>query len=101
MTKTVIEIPTELNELAAALRGVVEAVMTQAERGRTGGPVDYAKFQRQMLEKLGEVERRADEAALGALDVDAPKWLINKVLHARVLRSTTTFMSWGLGGRRG
>jgi hypothetical protein len=94
--KTVLEIPEELKGMVPALRGVLDAVMTQVERGRRGGPAEYAAFQSLMVEKLGEVERRADEAALAALDVDLPKVLINKVLHTRVLRCPTTFK--GLGG---
>ena len=96
MPPIMLEIPEELNGMVPALRETLDAVVTQIARGRTGGPVDYAAFQRQMAEKLGEVERRADEAALSALDIDAPRVLINRVLHARVLRSETSFM--GLAG---
>jgi len=91
-----IEIPADLNGMLPALQGVLQVVQTQVERGRAGGPIDYAQFQREIADKLGEVERRADEAALAALDVDAPKVLINKVLHTRVVRSATSFM--GLAG---
>lgn len=96
MENTVLEIPEELKGMVPALRGVLDAVMTQVERGRRGGPAEYAAFQGLMVAKLGEVERRADEAALAALDVDLPKVLIDKVLHTRVLRCPTTFK--GLGG---
>jgi hypothetical protein len=93
---SVVEIPKELNGMVPAFQAMIAAVATQVERGRTGGPVDYAAFQREMIERLGEVERRADEAALAALDVDLPQVLINKVLHTRVVRSETDFM--GLAG---
>lgn len=96
MENILLEIPPELNGLSTALGAVVETVMAQVERSRMGGPVDYAAFQRQMVEKLSEVERGADEVALAALDVDAPKVMIDKVLHTRVLRDATTFM--GLAG---
>jgi hypothetical protein len=96
VAKMMLEIPEELNGMVPALRGVVDAAMTQVERGRTGGSVDYATFEREMAEKVGEVERRAHDAALAALDVDLPKVLINKVVHTRVLRSETTFQ--GLAG---
>jgi hypothetical protein len=91
-----LEIPEELNGMLPALRGVVDAAMTQVERGRTGGTVDYAAFEHQMAKRVGEVERRAHEAALAALDVDQPRLFINKVLHSRVLRSETSFQ--GLAG---
>lgn len=96
MKNTLVEIPKELNGMVAAVQAMIATVATQVERGRTGGPVDYAAFQRQMIERLGEVERRADEAALTALDVDLPQVLINRVLHTRVVRSETDFM--GLAG---
>ena len=93
VTTTMLEIPAELNGLVPALRDVVQAVMTQLERSRTGQSVDYAAFEREAAAKLGEIERRIHGAALAALDVDAPKVMINKVLHARVMRSTGSFMS--------
>lgn len=96
MAKMVLEIPEELNGMVPALRDLVETAMTQVERGRTGASVNYAAFERQMGEKAAEVERRVHEATLAALDVDLPKVLINKVLHARVLRSETSFQ--GLAG---
>jgi hypothetical protein len=96
VAKMMLEIPEELNGMLPALRGVVDAAMSQVERGHTGGAVDYATFERLMAEKVAEVERRVHEAALSALDVDLPKVFINKVLHTRVLRSETTFQ--GLAG---
>jgi hypothetical protein len=91
-----IEVPSALNGLVAGLQAVIDSVMVQVERGRAGGPVDYAAFQRDVAAKLGEVERRADETALAALDVEAPRVVINGVLHARVLRSATSYK--GLAG---
>lgn len=91
-----LEIPEELNGMLPALRGVVDAAMTQVERARTGGTVDYAAFEHQMAKRVGEVERRAHEAALAALDVDQPRVFINRVLHRQVLRSETSFQ--GLAG---
>lgn len=96
MAKMMLEIPEELNGMLSALRGVVDAAMTQVERGRTGGTVDYAAFEHQMAERVGEVERRAHEAALAALDVDLPKVFINRILHTQVLRCEASFQ--GLTG---
>ena len=96
MPKIVLEVPEELNGIVPALREVLATAMTQVERGRTGGSVDYAAFECLMAEKAAEVERRAHEAALAALDIDLPRVVVNKVLHVRVLRKETTFM--GLAG---
>lgn len=96
MAMSMLEIPEELNVLQPALRGLVDAVKAQVERGRTGGPVDYARFQREVVERVGELERRADEIALASLDVDLPRLWINRVLHVRAVRSVTSFQ--GLAG---
>jgi hypothetical protein len=91
-----LEIPEELNGMVPALRAVVAVVMRQVERGRTGGAVDYGRYQREVAEKVGAVERSADEAALSALDVNARRILIDKVVHVQVVRSATSFK--GLAG---
>jgi hypothetical protein len=90
------EIPEELKAIVPALQDVVDTIMMQAERGRSGGSVDYAAFERQLAQKVAEVERSGNAVALAALDMDATHVMINKVLHRRVLRETTTFM--GLAG---
>jgi len=46
---SVVEIPKELNGMVPAFQAMIAAVATQVERGRTGGPVDYAAFQREMI----------------------------------------------------
>lgn len=92
MAKIVLEIPAELNGLEAPLRSLLDAAMTQVKRGRTGGPVDYAAYQRTVRDKLGDVGCAVDHAALAALDVDEPRVLIDGVLHHRVLRDQATFM---------
>jgi hypothetical protein len=96
VTSNRLEVPEELKAMLPALREVIEFVKLQVERGRTGGPVDYATFERRLAERVGEVERRGHEAALASLDVDLPRVLINKVLHTQVIRSETCFM--GLAG---
>ncbi len=94
MDKIVLEIPEELKVMVPALRNAVNAAMTQVERAKLGGTVAYAAFEREISERLCEVERRAHEAALTALDPDLPKLLINKVFHTRVLEDVpTTFMT--------
>jgi hypothetical protein len=80
--------------MVPALRSAVDAAMMQVERAKLGGAVDYAGYEREIHEKLCEVERRAHEVALSALDPNVPKLLINKVPHARVLEDEPkTFMS--------
>ena len=89
-------VPAELNGMMPALQALLDEVKTQVARGRTGGSVDYAAFERTIMERSREVERKAHEAALAALDVDLPRVLINKILHLRVLRSEIGYL--GLAG---
>ena len=94
MSKSVLDIPEELKMLVPALRDAVDTAMTQVERAKLGGSVNYAEFENEIREKVCEIERRVHEAALTALDPNVPKLMINKVLHARVLENEpTTFMT--------
>jgi hypothetical protein len=89
-----LEIPSALKPMLEPLRKLVSAVHTQVERSRAGGrEVKYEAFEESLAAAVGCVERAAHEVTLSALDVDAPKILINGVLHARVLRDRATFMS--------
>lgn len=96
MAPIMIEIPDEVNALAPALVELIEAVEKQVRRGRMGASADFAGVEQLLADKVGEVERRALGAVLGALDVDFPKVIIDGELHTRVLRSETKFM--GLAG---
>lgn len=93
MATIVLEIPEEVNAVAPALLEMVETVQKQVARGRMGASVDFAEFERLLADKVNAVERAALGVALGALDVDIPKVLIDGELHARVLRAPTTFMT--------
>src|SRR5690348_13469529 len=94
MANVVLEIPEELVGLVPSLQGLVEIVKVEVERARTGGAVDYAAFERLVAEKSAEVERCGHQIALAALAVNAPKVMINRVLHSRVLENSEThFMS--------
>lgn len=94
MNTIVLEIPEELKVMAPALRDAVDTAMTQVARAKLGNSVSYAKFEREISEKLSEVERRAHEAALAALDTSAARVSINKVVHVRVLEDVeATFMT--------
>jgi hypothetical protein len=94
MATIVIEIPEELKRMVPALRDALDTAMTQVERAQLGDAVAYAAFEQAISEKLCEVERRAHEAALTALDANLPRLMINKVAHMRVLEDIeTTFMT--------
>jgi hypothetical protein len=94
MEKMVLEVPAELKSMVQAFRDAVDAAARQVERAKLGSAVAYDRFELEISEKLGEVERQAHAAALGALDLNAPKLRINNVLHVRVLEDVgTTFMT--------
>ncbi len=89
----VLEIPDVLKSMFAPLKDLVACAAAQVEKARGGGPVEYESFEQRLAEKSATVERSAHQATLSALDVDAPKILINGELHARVGRHETTFMT--------
>jgi hypothetical protein len=80
--------------MVPALQELVESAKAQVDRGKLGGAVDYGSFERSLCEKLNEVERRAHEAALTALDFNAPAVLVGGRRYTRVLEDVVaTFMS--------
>jgi hypothetical protein len=91
-----LEVPKELDALMPSLREMLAAAKAQVDRGRMGHSVDYRSFEHEIAAKLGAVERAVHDVALAALDVDAPKIMINKVLHTRVIRCAASFN--GLAG---
>jgi hypothetical protein len=89
-----LEIPEALKPMLGPLRELVSEVQAQVERSRRpGGEARYEAFEHRLTERTAAVERGAHEVTLSALDVDAPKIVINGELHARVLRDAATFMS--------
>ena len=94
MTTMMLEIPDALKTMLEPLRELLSEVQAQVEESRVPGrQVKYEAFELRLADKVGAVERGGHQAALSALDVDAPKIVINGELHARVLRESVTFMS--------
>lgn len=96
MATMMLKIPEGLNALVPAMQEMIETVQKQVERGRMGASAHFLEFERLLADRVGGVERAAQSVALGALDPDLPKILVDGVLHARVLRAQATFM--GLAG---
>jgi hypothetical protein len=89
-----LEISDVLKPMFEPLRELLAEAQAQVDRGRAlGRETQYESFEGRLVDKLASVERAAHEAALSALDVDAPRLLINGELHARVVRDKTTYMS--------
>jgi len=87
-------IPEALKSMFEPLRAVVSEARRQVERGRAlGRAPEYEAFEDRLASALGAVERAAHRAGLSALDVDAPRILIDGELHVRVVRDETTYRS--------
>lgn len=94
MATMMLEIPEALKPMFEPLRDLVTEVQAQFDRGRAlGREAQYESFEGRLVEKLAAVERGGHQATLSALDVDAPQIRVNGVLHVRVVRDRTTFMS--------
>jgi len=76
-------------------RGARELLQKLMEdRQRSEAPVgDFAAFERDLHERVAEVEREFLAEELKRLDVDVPVVLIDGVPHRRVLRSEETYLS--------
>jgi len=89
-----LEVPDALKAMIDPLRDLFAEVQAQVERCRAlGRDARYEAFEGYLVEKLAAVERSVHQAALSALDVDAPQIVINGELHVRVVRDRTTYMS--------
>jgi len=87
MATILVEIPDVLKPiLEPSIQAYVAEVARQVREGEGRRRVDYAGFERQLAEKTAAMERAGHQAALSALDVDAPRLLLNDVEHTRVGR---------------
>lgn len=94
MATMMLEIPEALKPMIEPLRDLLAEAMAQVERARVlGREAQYESFEGGLVEKTGAVERAAHEATLSALDVDTAQLMINGVLHVRVVRDQTTYMT--------
>ena len=83
----------------APLEELVACAAAQVERAGGRGQAQYESFQERLAEKAAAVERSAHVATLSALDVDAPKILINGELHAcRPARDDVHDAAWPRAG---
>ena len=91
--KMVIEVPEEFKDLGEAMQAMVDRVVA-ANRAAVGGrAVDYAPLERDIGTLARTVERGAHRAMLQALDVDAPKVVIEGKTFSRVERCPGPYYS--------
>lgn len=94
MTTIMLEVPNALKGMMPALQELVKETARQVARGAALSPqASYDEFEGRLRERVAAVESAAHEAALAALDVDAPRVRISGVEHVRVGRYPTTFMA--------
>jgi hypothetical protein len=87
VAKIVLEIPDELKGLEKPLDAVVSCIARQVDLAKRGGAVQYEKFEERLGEKLDKVYLAGEQAALAALEVNAPRIRINGIEHVRVLEN--------------
>ncbi len=91
MEKIVIEVPSELGEIADAVRALVASVKDQCLRARSLGPAEHAAFEEEVAMRTAAIERAAHATALRALDLDELVLMIQGRRHTRVLRSVGVY----------
>lgn len=91
MTTIVLEVPEELSGIEAVLNELLSVVNAQFDRARGRGPAHYATFETDLATAVHRIECTVHAAMLAALDIDAPRLVINAQEHVRVIRAATTF----------
>lgn len=91
MATIMLEIPDELKVLEKPLGELVKETAAQVSRGQKGQRVEFEQFESRLSERMAAVERAAQQAALDALDVDAPEVRIDGARYSRVGRHTATY----------
>jgi hypothetical protein len=81
-----ITIPDDCKPLADAVQRLVTCTERATRRAEGGRAVDYARMEREISERTAEIERAAHQQLLSALDVDAPRVVIDGRVHTRVHR---------------
>lgn len=89
MARIVLEIPDELKGLEEPLHAVVDCVARQVDLAKRRGAAQHEKFEERLADTVDGVYLAGEQAALAALDVNAPRILINGVEHVRVLENVS------------
>lgn len=90
---TTIEIPDRLKSLVPALQRLIDESESRARRAAIAGTLDYSEFEKVIESRVAELECAVHGSMLGALDVDATRVTINGVVHTKVGRHSTTYMT--------
>jgi len=86
-----LEIPSDLKPVVEPILALIVAASDQLARCRGGQRADYERFEGEVAERTGAIERAVHQAALAALDVDAPVVKIDGVDHSRVGRHEASY----------
>jgi hypothetical protein len=89
----VAKIPDEQAKTRRSGRELLEALLEERRRGPQAPASDFATFERDLHERMTEIEREFVAEELERLDVEAPAVLIDGVPHRRVVRCAETYMS--------
>jgi hypothetical protein len=86
-----IEVPEECQGLVKAVQNVFAQVKGCLSRAQGGRSLNYGQVEREIAERVAEIEKAAHQVILERLDVDEPRVLIRGKEHARVGRYPATY----------
>ncbi len=86
-----IDIPDSLESVGESMKKLVDELAIGLKTSRLGRTPNYRQVEESVAERVAEIERSSHQAMLQALDVDAPRVVIEGKLYRRVLREDSTY----------
>lgn len=86
-----IEIPDGLEVVGESVKKLVDTLAVGVNTAKIGRTPNYREVEERVAERTAEIERSSHQAMLQALDIDAPRVVIEDTLYRRVLREDSTY----------
>jgi len=86
-----IDIPDGFESLGQSIQKLISEVTVGVKTAKIGRTPNYRKIEESVAERAAEIERNSHQAMLQALDVDAPRVVIEAKQYRRVLREDSTY----------
>ena len=86
-----VDIPDGLESLGQSIQKLISEVTVGVKTAKIGRTPNYRKIEESVAQRAAEIERNSHQAMLQALDVDAPRVVIEAKQYRRVLREDSTY----------
>jgi hypothetical protein len=86
-----IEIPDGLEMVGESMKKLVDTLAVGVKTAKIGRTPNYREVEETVAERSAEIERSSHQAMLQALDIDAPRVVIEDRVYRQVLRGESTY----------